>query len=70
MHIATQFDGKLKSFLKSQCRRKGNISGGGGGARERRGREPLGGCWGMLPQKILKSKGLEMQFPAFSKSYL
>ena len=45
-----------------QCRSKGNISGGA--------REPLGGCGGMLPQKILKSKGLEMQFLAFSKSYL
>ena len=42
-----------------QCRSKGNISGG---ARERWRREPLGGCGGMLPQKILKSKGLEMQF--------
>ena len=50
-----------------QCRSKGNISGG---ARERRRREPLGGCGGMLPQKILESKGLEMLFPAFSKSYL
>ena len=38
--------------------------------RERRRREPLWWCWGLLPQKILKSKGLEMQFPAFSKSYL
>ena len=53
--------------LSWQCRSKGNISGG---ARERRRREPLGGCWGMLPQKILKSRGLEMLFPAFSKSYL
>ena len=51
----------------SQCRSKSNISGG---ARERRRREPLGGCGGMLPQKILKSRGLEMLFPAFSKSYL
>ena len=50
-----------------QCRSKGNISGG---ARERRRREPLGGCGGMLPQKILKSRGLEVLFPAFSKSYL
>ena len=50
-----------------QCRSKGNISGG---ARERRRREALGGCGGMLPQKILKSRGLEMLFPAFSKSYL
>ena len=44
--------------------------GGGGGARERRRREALGGCKGMLPHKILKSRGLEMLFPAFSKSYL
>ena len=36
---------------------KGNISGG---ARERRRHEALGGCGGMLPQKILKSRGLEM----------
>ena len=50
-----------------QCRSKGNISGG---ARDRRRRELLGGCGGMLPQKILESKGLEMLFPAFSKSYL
>ena len=52
---------------KVQCRSKGNISGG---AHERRRREPLRGCGGMLPQKILKSRGLEMLFPAFSKSYL
>ena len=50
-----------------QCRSKGNVSGG---ARERRRREPLGGSGGMFPQKILKSRGLEMLFPAFSKSYL
>ena len=50
-----------------QCRSKGNISGG---ARERRRHEPLEGSGGMLPQKILKSRGLEMPFPAFSKSYL
>ena len=56
---------ETKSLL--QCRSKGNISGG---ARERRRREALGGCGGMLPQKILKSRGLEMLFPAFSKSYL
>ena len=48
--------------LAEQCRSKGNISGGA--------REALGGCGGMLPQKILKSRGLEMLFPAFSKSYL
>ena len=49
------------------CRNKDNVSGG---ARGRRRREPLGGSVGMLPQKILKSRGLEMLFPAFSKSYL
>ena len=49
----------------SKCRSKGNITGG---ARKRRRREPLGGSGGMLPQKILKARGLEMLFPAFSKS--
>ena len=57
----------ITNKLYHQCRSKGNISGG---ARERRRREPLGGCGGMLPQKIVKSRGLEMLFPAFSKSYL
>ena len=42
-----------------QCRSKGNISGG---ACERRRRKPLGGSGGMLPQKILKSRGLECYF--------
>lgn len=37
---------------------------------ERRRREALGGFGGMPPQKILKSRGSEMLFPAFSKSYL
>ena len=55
------------NYLELQCRSKGNISGG---ARERRRREPLERSGGMLPQKILKSRGLEMPFPAFSKSYL
>ena len=55
------------ALVKVQCRSKGNISGG---ARERRRREPLEGSGGMPPQKILKSRGLEMPFPAFSKSYL
>ena len=50
-----------------QCRRKGNISGG---ARKCWRGEPLGGSGGMLPQKNLKSRGLQMLFPAFSKSYL
>ena len=50
-----------------QCRSKGNISGG---ARKCWRREPLGGSAGMLPQKNLKSRDLEMLFPAFSKSYL
>ena len=48
-------------------RSKGNISGG---ARKCWRREPLGGSGGMLPQKNLKSRDLEMLFPAFSKSYL
>ena len=52
-----------------QCRSKGNISGGGG-ARKCWTHEPLGGCGGMLPQKNLKSRDLEMLFPVFSKSYL
>ena len=54
--------------LAGQCRSKGNISGGG--ARKCWRREPLGGSGGMLPQKNLKSRDLEMLFPAFSKSYL
>ena len=54
-------------FIRPQCRSKGNISGG---ARKCWRREPLGGSGGMLPQKNLKSKDLEMLFPAFSKSYL
>ena len=49
------------------CIRHSNISGG---ARERRRQKPLVGSGGMLPQKILKSRGLLMLFPAFSKSYL
>ena len=58
--------GKFNSFSQ-QCRSKGNISGG---ARKCWRREPLGGSGGMLPQKNLKSRDLEMLFPAFSKSYL
>ena len=54
-------------YLSDQCRSKGNISGEAG---ERQRRGPLGGSGGMLPHKILKSRGLEMLFPAFSKSYL
>ena len=50
-----------------QYRSKGNISGG---ARKCWRREPLGGSGGMVPQKNLKSRDLEMLFPAFSKSYL
>ena len=50
-----------------QCRSKGNISGG---ARKCWRREPLEGSGGMLPQKNLTSRDLEMLFPAFSKSYL
>ena len=55
-----------ESVVTYQCRSKGNISGG---ARERRRRDPLGGSGGMLPHTILKSRGLEMLFPAFCKSY-
>ena len=58
---------EFKEKLKKQCRSKGNISGG---ARKCWRREPLGGSGGMLPQKNLKSRDLEMLFPAFSKSYL
>ena len=56
---------RMEGLTERQCRSKGNITGG---ARERRRREPLGGSGGMLPQKILKARGLEMLFPAFSKS--
>ena len=50
------------TYIFYQCRSKGNISEVvREEARARRG------VWGMLPQKILKSKGLEMLFPAFSK---
>ena len=71
--FSTFTNDKISLGLKKepvQCRSKGNISGGGGAARERRRREPLEGSGGMLPQKILKSRGLDMPFPAFSKSYL
>ena len=61
---------QLLLVIALQCRSKGNIRGGGGGVRERRRRKPLGVSVGMLPQEILKSRGLEMLFPAFSKSYL
>ena len=54
----------------SQCRSKGNISGGGGGSTRAPEARAARGVWGMVPLKILKSKGLEMLFPAFSKSYL
>ena len=60
-------EGEYEIVTNIQCRSEGNISGG---ARERRRRKPLEGSGGMLPQKILKSRGLEMPFPAFSKSYL
>ena len=43
---------------------------GGGGGTGAPGLEPVGGSGGIVPQKILKSRGLEMLFPAFSKSYL
>ena len=44
--------------------------GGGGGTRAPEARSATGGSGGMHPQKILKSIGVEMLFPAFSKSYL
>ena len=59
------FIAKSEVVRSVQCRSKGNITGG---AHERRRREPLGGSGGMLPQKNLKARGLEMLFPAFSKS--
>ncbi len=55
--------------LNTQCRSKGKISGGGGGTRVPEARAARG-SGGMPPKKILKSRGLEMLFPAFSKSYL
>ena len=58
---------KTVEKLTFQCRSKGNISGG---ARKCWRREPLGRSGGMLPQKNLKSRDLEMLFPAFCKSYL
>ena len=57
----------VHTCTRQQCRSKGNISGGGTQALEARGAR---GVWGHAPQKILKSRGLEMLFPAFSKSYL
>ena len=45
----------------------GKISGGGGGVV---GTRPARGVWGLPPRKVLKSRGLEMLFPPFSKSYL
>ena len=53
---------KVLKLSVTQCRSKGNISGG---ARKCWRREPLGGSGGMLPQKNLKSRDLEMLFPAF-----
>ena len=50
-----------------QCRSKGDISGGGTRAPEARDARGSGGT---LPQKILKSRSLEILFPAISKSYL
>ena len=58
---------KIIDQLYRQCRSKGNISGG---ARKCWRREPLGESGGMFPQKNLKSRDLEMLYPAFSKSYL
>ena len=55
-----------RQLATEQCRSKGNISGGTRAPEARAAR----GVWGTFPQKILKSRGLEMLFPAFSKSYL
>ena len=43
--------------------------GGGGAENERRRRELVGGCGGILPQKILKSRVSEIVFTAFSARY-
>ena len=54
-----------------QCRGKGKKArGGGGGIIECPRRLALGEPGDMLPHKVLKSRGSEMLFPAFSKSYL
>ena len=57
-HAAMGMAGRSVDELITQGRSNGNIS-----SRRRRRREPLGGSESMLPQKILKSKGLEMLFP-------
>ena len=58
--------GRVKTLQQSHS--KGNISGGGGGGTRAPEARAARGVW--APQKILKSRGLEMLFPAFSKSYL
>ena len=48
------------------------LSGGGGGGgaeNERRRREFVGGSGGIPPQKMLKSRGSEIVFTAFSARY-
>ena len=50
-----------------QCRSKGKVSGGGGTCWRS---EPLGGSGDIPTRKCLKSRGLEILFPVFSKSYL
>ena len=65
--LLMNMDAQRVPLLVLQCRSKGNISGG---ARKCWRGEPLGGSGGMLPQKNLKSRCLQMLFPAFSKSYL
>ena len=42
---------------------------GGGAENKRRRRELVGGSWGILPQKILKSRVSEIVFTAFSARY-
>ena len=63
--VSDDFFNSKKSSEKGSAVARVIKVGGGGGARE-----PEGRSGGMLPQKILKSKGLEMLFPAFSNSYL
>ena len=47
------------------------VGGGGGGGldNECRRREFVGGCRGILPQKILKSRGSETVFSTLSMKY-
>ena len=53
-------------FISRKC----NVTMGTAGATKRRRREYLEGSGGMLTQKNLKSRALEMRFPAFGEQYL